>query len=40
LDAAHLAALEYFKERVTSTRILKIPQSEGFFILHTDACAV
>ena len=40
LDAAQLAAFEYFKERLTSTPILALPRREGHFILDTDACAV
>jgi len=40
LDAAHLGAFEYLKERLTSNPILTLPRREGLFILHTDACAV
>jgi len=40
LDAAHLAAFEYLKERLTSTPILALFRREGLFILDTDACAV
>jgi len=40
LDAAHLGAFEYLKERLTSNAILTLPRREGLFILHTDACAV
>jgi len=40
LDSAQLAAFEYLKERLTSTRILALPRRDGFFILDIDACAV
>jgi len=40
LDAAQLAALEYPKDRLTSTPILALPRREGLFILDTDACAI
>jgi len=40
LDAAHLAAFEYLKERLTSLPILALPRREGLFILDTNACAV
>jgi len=40
LDAAQMAVFTYLKERLTSTRTLALPRSEGLFILDTDACAV
>ena len=40
LDAAQIEAVQYLKERLTSTSILALPRSEGLFILDTDACAV
>jgi len=40
LDAAHLVAFEYLKERFTSTAILALPRREGLFIFDTDASAV
>jgi len=40
LDASQLAAIEYLKERLTSTSILELPRRDGLFILDTDARAV